>query len=355
MPPRRTVKSMIMRTRSPVILDLLLPGLFDRLAEWNASYAETPDAPILSGRLGKAGRNRQPGRGFERTLCALLDPGADSDAEPPLGCWLSGLDGAVVCCAEPVHLKPGISDLVLVDSAQLRLEDDEAALLEKQVDEYLRPVGGRFVYRDGMGFLGFEQAPPLRSWSSSEVAGRGIQARLPGGEDSAWWHRLLNELQMLMYDSALNRLREERGKAPVSGLWLWGGGERRPRPEGRYDAAIADGGLAERLLRQCGVPVVDGIEAALTQAAPGGGRILWVWRGLQAAAQYDDYAAWREQLRRLDERLGQVLRSDLRCHDWRINLISDGWRFEIRPRQAWRFWRRSRSLTDLAAEGAARD
>ncbi len=344
-----------MRNHSPITIDLLLPGLFERLGDWSVSYAEEPEAPFLAAMLRKADRVRQPSQGFEETLARLLDSAAPHSGELPTGCWLSDLEGEVVCCAEPVHLKPGVSDLVLVNADQLALADDEAEALEAMVDAHLRPDGGRFRFRNGLGFLGFDKAPALISTPPSVVAGRGIQAFLPAGEGRRWWHRLLNELQMLMYDSELNRLREQRGKAPVSGLWPWGGGARRPIPAPACDVAIAgDEPLTAQWLRRFDIPVVEDIEAALTMAAGGQGRILWLWQGLQPAAQYDDFALWRDRLRAFDECLRQYLLSDLQYHDWRLNLFSGDWRFSFTPRQRWRFWRRPVALAALAGEADRR-
>ena len=326
------------------VVDLLLPGLFDRLSDWDSSYAEKPEASGLSSVLKVASRKEQAETGFERCLWALLSPDGSSGMELPVGRLLSSLQDKVVCCADPVHLRPGISDLVLIEGGQLSLEADEGRLLEVLIDEHVRPIGGRFYWREGAGYLTFSEAPSLRSTPLSEAAGEGVNGCLPEGAGQRWWGRLANELQMLLFNSEINQLRESRGKLPVNSLWLWGGGElpSSPLPR-RYDCAVTHGNaFAAAMVDAVDIPQLAHVRAGLDQGCQ---RLLDVYPGLLNAARYDDYAAWRTCLSHFDQQyLPRLMEALYRGDISRLRLISGPWQFDTTRSGRYRFWRRSRPL-----------
>ena len=47
---------------------------------------------------------------------------------------------------------------------------------------------------------------------------------MPRGPDSARVRRLMSEIEMFLFDHAVNESRRRREALAVSGLWLWGGG-----------------------------------------------------------------------------------------------------------------------------------
>jgi hypothetical protein len=57
----------------------------------------------------------------------------------------------------------------------------------------------------------------------SEVHGP-IHAHLPRGDHAKAWRRWLSEIQMLLHEHPVNAARDAAGRAPVTGLWLSGGG-----------------------------------------------------------------------------------------------------------------------------------
>jgi hypothetical protein len=56
------------------------------------------------------------------------------------------------------------------------------------------------------------------------VRGRDIGPRLPAGPDGARLRRLMSEIEMWLFEHALNRARVSMDAMPITGLWLWGGG-----------------------------------------------------------------------------------------------------------------------------------
>ncbi len=334
-------------------VDLLLPGLFDRLVEWTGSYVEKPEAPELVSLLQKATHQRSDYLDYESTLWHQFHARYQANIELPAGRICSDLKGEVVCRADPVHLTAGISDLMLIEASQLNLDAEETEMLTRLVNEHVNPVGGSFECSGATGVLAFEQAPILQSTPPSRVAGNGIDAYLPVKGDDGWWPRLLNELQMLMFNSELNRLREERGKPVISGLWLWGGGDNRVTPNLSeiysrcvvHDDTFSDPFL-ESILAKAGIEV----ERTFSLDSAESGRILCVSAELLPLAQYDDFFAWQEKLLALDEQLIKPLKQALANGSISELVIHscNGSIFSLRPSSRWQFWKRVKPLANYA-------
>ncbi|MEZ0332311.1 MAG: hypothetical protein ACAH07_12355, partial [Methylophilaceae bacterium] len=56
------------------------------------------------------------------------------------------------------------------------------------------------------------------------AAGRDIRQHMPQGKGMAKWHGILNEIQMLLHDHAINQSREQNGLVPINSVWISGGG-----------------------------------------------------------------------------------------------------------------------------------
>jgi hypothetical protein len=55
--------------------------------------------------------------------------------------------------------------------------------------------------------------------------GHSIYPLLPRGEHETFWHRFINELQMLLHQSPVNQKRDDLGMDRISVFWPWGEGE----------------------------------------------------------------------------------------------------------------------------------
>ena len=144
---------------------------------------------------------------------AALAPGASRAA----GSW--------VCMATPVHLLAGMTSVGLAADGILELEPAEADALAA---DFNRVFGGGGVSmergRDALLLCRFD-APVRAATSAPETAaGHDIWAYLPRGEDAPRLARLASEIEMWLFDHAVNRRRRESERPVISGLWLWGEG-----------------------------------------------------------------------------------------------------------------------------------
>jgi hypothetical protein len=150
-----------------------------------------------------------------------------------------------------------------------------------------------------------------------DVLDRHIEDYLPAGPDAPRLRRLMSEIEMWLFEHAVNRTRAADAAPAVNGLWLWGGGPALaslPPVEGwtaGKDPFVTAFGT-RRAVPASGVVVID--------AEPG----TDAWR--------DAESRWLERSF-ADLRAGRIARLDLSAGD-RC--------YSVRGRWNWRPWRRRR-------------
>ena len=121
------------------------------------------------------------------------------------GCWLR---------ADSVNLSLQRDQLLL---ASVQAGSEEAAALCASLNahfagqdiEFFAPHPRRWYMR-------LDALPRIITTPLSEVVGGDVRRALPTGEDAARWHRLFNEIQMLLHAHPLNEAREARGELPIN-------------------------------------------------------------------------------------------------------------------------------------------
>src|SRR5258706_98729 len=73
--------------------------------------------------------------------------------------------------------------------------------------------------------LAAAEFPSRETRGPAAALGKPLLAFMPSGTDAARWQRWQNETQMLLFEHPVNVAREAAGRAPVNGVWVWGGGE----------------------------------------------------------------------------------------------------------------------------------
>jgi len=145
---------------------------------------------------------------------AITATGSGFDAA--MGYWLH---------AEPVHLHPDLDHVLLFDSSSFELAKKELGQLVEEL-KFLFEESGLSVHfgKQNSLFIRINDHPKVLFAPLNDVSGKNILQHLPEGDDSAYWRRLQNEIQMQMAQSSVNQQREECGAMTVNGLWFWGGG-----------------------------------------------------------------------------------------------------------------------------------
>jgi hypothetical protein len=283
---------------------------------------EDPDpkrAPLLERLLARAG-----------SVCVIGDWRADAyrciapDAQPMPGIAATalcaeGIDahGSSVHLATPVHYAAEMSNVRLSADGILALQAAEALALSAEFNRIWHDAGVRLLAgRSARLYCMFEQRLEAITQDPQRLLGQPIENFLPAGGDASRLRRLMSEIEMWLFEHAVNRSRESA--AAVTGLWLWGGGgliQSLPRVSAwtfGHDVFFGPiGASAARNATTSGVAVVEA-----PPGSPG-------WRhSEQLLAQ--SAADWRG---------GRLERLELCAGDRRVS---------VGPAGRWRWWRSSR-------------
>ncbi len=326
-------------------IHVAVPGLFlsgEAAAEGGAGLR----LPALEKLLARARAERLPVDTLEAWMCGAF--GVPEGALAPVTLLADGgQPGAAYWLrADPVHLMLRGSEVILRPLASLGA--DEAAQLCETLNQHFAGEGLHFLApHPQRWYLRMERAPGVETFPLALAAGRDIRDYLPHGPGALEWHRLLNEIQMLLYGHPVNDARETRGEWIVNSIWPWGGGYGPGKIEPPFSRVYTDNVLAAAFADASGIGHLGLPPGGMP--ANGGGNMLVVWDGLLHALQHGDIGEWRDSLQALEHRCIRPLLQALRrgkLERLTLDVFREGgsWRFTLTPRTAWRFWRLSRRL-----------
>ena len=348
-----------------VCADLRLPAMEKLLARGAVMQLADPTTKPLvlsaiegSGRMdsvagsgASTGSARTGGLGItlENHLCELF--GVTSSGDAPVASISAAFDGlqeGFWLRADPVHLRLQRDQMLLIPNVDISA--DEAKQVCASLNEHFTGQGMEFVASHPLRwYVRFDHAPDIETVPISQAYGRNVHGLLPRGSAGARWHKLRNEIQMLLHAHPLNEARESRGALAINSLWLWGGGELMSKLEKNYDCASSDEILVEMLAAATDTPFTAWPERWNEDS--GEGKQLLVWIGLRSALQRGDLAAWRDSLQEFETNYAQPLWQALRSG--RITQIqldipsADRTRRVLLNRSdTFAFWRRIRRMVE---------
>jgi hypothetical protein len=340
------------------VVDVLLPALLPAQTEWRAP---APRAPALETLLARGERR------LLDTACPLSWL-MQRFAVPAVGDWAAGAlsllgDGgrpgdACWMRADPVHLRVNRDQLILADHHHLHLSQAEAEIFTDALNRHFSAEGLVFYpLRPERWYLRIPTLPAITTTPLSAAVGRPVDPRLPKGPEALAWHRLFNELQMLLHGIAANEEREARGELPVNSLWLWGAGALPALPASSHCTVVASDPVALGLARAAGCTAAHpdtGIGAWLSD--PSRGDLLVFDERLETAAIDERDAAWADALSELERDIFAPLLAALK--GGRLDRIrtstftaGSGFCFETSRAALRRFWRAAQPLSAYAQAG----
>jgi hypothetical protein len=332
-------------------LHLVIPDLF--LPQEAAAVSADLRLPALETILARAEGMALNATSLEEWLCLAF--GVEGQAVAPVTLQADGRQpGANYWLrADPVHLVLEHHEVVLQANVSLTVE--EAAAMCATLNEHFAADGLRFVApHPQRWYLELDSRPNIATSPLSLVAGKDIHAYLPHGPDALRWHRVLNEIQMLLFQHPVSQAREVRGEPPANGLWLWGGGYAPKELRCPFSRVCANDPVAVAFAAGGGIknaPLPQGVTQCL---AGGPAETLLVWDGLRNALQHGDLAEWRDSVEHLERNYASPLLNALR--GGKIEKITldvlhphASQRFVLTRGKAWHFWRKHRRLQQYSA------
>ncbi|MDJ0808242.1 MAG: hypothetical protein QNJ78_15600 [Gammaproteobacteria bacterium] len=332
-------------------LHLLIPGLLGPLPNLQASGV-VPSVPLLEKLLRRADRSASPGEDFLTTLFSLFGITRSEQADLPEaavnyfahsgeaqdGCWVR---------ADPVHLRPDRDRLLLFNSEPLDITEAEAQQIAGRFNEHFAADDLTLLTTDPEHwYLRLEQCPELKTHTLNQVVGHHIEPFMPKGKDAGQWRRLMNEMQMLLFQTPVNQLREAEGRLSINGIWLSGIGRLPEVNQCRFASVHSDDPTAVGLARLSRVPAQPVDAAALAWSA--GDEILMVLTDLLSPVLNVDPYRWSENVQLLENRIGSLIEQLRRekKREW-VLYPCNGEKYAITAGALRRFWRRNKSITTL--------
>jgi hypothetical protein len=250
--------------------------------------------------------------------------------------------------ADPVQLTPDRDELVLSGPEVLSLSMSEAEHLVTELNILFEEDGWRLEAKTATRwYLHLPEDPQITTSDLSQVRDKSIGGFLPAGPERKQWHRILNEVQMVLHASNVNSERQNSGQLPVNSLWFWGGGK---LPEfGRSDwsqvwsSEVLSLGLAKVTRTPC-LSVPKNSKAWLEQVnAPGEHLIIYEDIALQTE---NDLNVWCRELQKFENEWLIPLLEALRTGDIDQLTVNpcDGRTFGLTKSRLKHWWRRRKPI-----------
>lgn len=221
--------------------------------------------------------------------------------------------------ADPVGISMQRDQMVL--QGNLEISEAEAAQLCASLNTHFAADGLRFAApHPQRWYLQLAQQPDINTHPLSKVVGANMHAHLPFGSAALHWHSVLNEIQMLFYEHAVNEARALCGKPAINAVWLWGGGKYKTAMSQSFSIAAGESDLAVAFAQAAGIPFAPGFPAIPVTSWDEEGDLLLVYESLRVALQKADIGQWRSAVQLFETNYAAPLLAQLAAG--RINKIT---------------------------------
>ncbi len=348
---------------SSMNLHLFVPALFWSDTALPEIYQGLP-TPFLEKLLAKSKATKSSTTDINAWLCQAFNVEKQQDwpvapimqrmdsvqphgeSETNQGYWLR---------ADPVHLRIEQNHIMLADSFMFQITPEEALQFSSAINQILIHDNVSILpLHPYHWYIHLSNAPELYTKTLNAATCNNINHLMPTGKDSTQWHKITNEIQMLLHGHPLNQNRETRDQLAINSVWFWGGGVMPQSVSTSYTTVWSNNHLAQALTRLCDAKHnarPDNAESWLQQAHSG--NHLIVLDDLLNSEKYNDAYRWRENLKKLEQHwfvpLYAALKSN-QINSIRISSINENLshNFFITPSSLWKFWSTIKPLSFYA-------
>ena len=338
-------------------LTLLIPGLLGSYTD--IPREEQPQFPAIETLLAKATVRKFPPGSFYRNLGELFDlekPASGDLPIAPLSRLIDGLERpeGIWMRADPVHLAAGVNGMRLNAASALALTQHDAIILAAALEDFFREQNWKLeVPLPDRWYVRLPKLPAITTTELDRVIGRDIQPWLPEGPDRHFWHRLSNEIQMLLYASEMNRERELRGELAVNSLWFWGAGQLPDILPRKWSTVYSDDPAAQGLAMLSGArfaELPETLQVNVSGLAATGNMLVATANRLSESIK-EDFSAWLESMEELEQHWFAPILTALRAGQLtEVQVFADGHQFTIHRNSLLKFWCLRRSVIDYLAD-----
>ena len=330
-------------------LTVFIPGLFG--PDIAIHPDDIPDLPALNWMLTKGEHETTKADSASYSLCELfgLSPSENDfpvaaisrlsdDNQHPQGIWLR---------ADPVHVKTDRDGLILIDNNQFTMSQHDALALAADINIVLKAYGLELeVPVPTRWYLRFKDHLEIKTTPVDAIVGRDILPFMPGGDSRINLDQLMNDIQMTLHDSDVNKKREQDKKLPINSLWFWGYGEL-PKIIGRqWSYVMSDEMLAKGLSMIAATPyeeLPESYHQIIKKDDDYNG--LLVISSCKQYSHYHDLEGWLEALMLYESNWFQPLMESLKSRELdQLFIKTDTVSISIDKSSTYKFWKKQKSL-----------
>jgi len=184
-------------------------------------------APALERLLAGANAVR-PVADWRRDAFQVIAPAAEpwsNPCAPALYRAFGPVAARAAYFASPVVYRATMTSVHLPHGGILRLASAEAAALAEDFGRVFGGADARLMADSSGGlYCVFDRAVGADTADPEDALGLAIGRFQATGADGARIAALMSEMEMWLFEHAVNRARVRRGEPAIGGLWLWGGG-----------------------------------------------------------------------------------------------------------------------------------
>lgn len=130
--------------------------------------------------------------------------------------------GETAICADLCYLHAD-RDCLRLFHRNLQVSDAETAQLQASLEPLLDEFEGEWLtYSTKHWGLRLPALPEMQWTAIDKLEGQSISGQLPVGSEQNSWRRLLNEIQMSLFEHPVNQQRDADGLLPVNAVWFSG-------------------------------------------------------------------------------------------------------------------------------------
>ena len=214
----------------------------------------------ISRQLGRRFRNKSRDVSFYSSLKTLFGLSVKGRGFPAAAFINRGIGRPEVTnqvCVSPVFLETGIEKVYLRQLFERDLDNSSAQLLINDLNEFLHDDGIKIEpVSNVLWLMNLPVNKEIDTVPLGFAENQSIYSLLPKGNDAIYWHKLMNEIQMMLFGHQVNHIREDENRIPVNGVWFWGEGSLPAAKTSRqFDCVLTNSLLVKGIAEHCGVPV----------------------------------------------------------------------------------------------------
>tara|TARA_R110002072_G_scaffold32211_3_gene98590 strand:- start:14198 stop:15217 length:1020 start_codon:yes stop_codon:yes gene_type:complete len=331
-------------------LTVFIPGLFG--PDIAIHPDDLPSLPSLDWILSKGNHQPLKSSSASYSLCELFGLTSTEENDLPIaaisrltddnqhpeGIWLR---------ADPVHVMADRDGLILIDNNQFSISQHDALALAAEINIILKPYELELeVPTPYRWYLRMKDDLKIRTAPVDSIVGRDILPFMPSGDDRINLIQLMNDIQMTLHDSDVNKKREQEKMLPINSLWFWGCGELPKIIDRHWSFIVSDEMLARGLSMVAATPFSDlpenYTEIKNSDASYSG---LVVINSFQKFSHYHDLEGWLESLMRYEENWFSPLVNALKLREIdQLHIKTDINTITLDNVSRYKFWKKQKNI-----------